>query len=498
MNAFSPGPGHENDSRRRGLSGVLLLSAVVAALGGLLFGFDTAVISGAEGTLREIYESDYAALGEFFGRPAVVLSANDVAAGQPGPTEQDLAPFQRKSFWHGLLVASALVGTVIGSILFGKPADRYGRRSILFVLGLLYLVSAVGSALAWDTASFVIFRFIGGLGVGGSSVVSPMYVAEISPARYRGRLVALVQFNIVFGILLAYLSNYIIVALELGAIEWRWMFGVEAIPAIAFVLLLALTPRSPRWLVGQDRVDEARSVLEKVGTDADSVDAEIDAIQKSLKLQQHSLREPLFQAKYARPIMLAIAIAAFNQLSGINALIYYTRRIFEMAGASGTSALLQSVVIGLTNLVFTMAALAVIDHFGRKKLMLIGSIGYIVSLGATAFAFYTETGGAVVLASLIVFIASHAVGQGAVIWVFIGEIFPNRVRARGQALGSFTHWIMAAIISQTFPVIAEVSGAHVFAFYCLCMVGQLLWVIFVMPETKGVPLEEIQRKLGIE
>lgn len=451
----------------------LLLASVVAALGGLLFGFDTAVISGAEGMLRDLYDPQYAVLSDSFGNNA---------------------------FWHGFLVASALIGTIIGAVLFAKPADRYGRRTVLFWMGLLYFVSALGSALAWGATPFIIFRFIGGLGVGGASVVAPLYVAEIAPAKYRGRLVALVQLNIVLGILLAYLSNYIIAGFDLGALEWRWMFGVEAVPALAFTLLLFSNPRSPRWLVAQNRLDEARSVLEAVGTDAagDGIDEEVDAIEASLAASRLSLKEPFFCKKYMTPILLAVAIAAFNQLSGINALIYYTRRIFEMAGASGTSALLQSVIIGGTNLIVTMAALAVIDHFGRRKLMIVGSIGYILSLSATAIAFYTETTGPIILISLVVFIASHAFGQGAVIWVFIGEVFPNSVRARGQALGSFVHWIMAAVISLMFPMIAEVSGGHIFTFYAVCMVGQLIWVLTVMPETKGVPLEEIQKKLGIE
>ena len=449
----------------------LLFASIVAALGGLLFGFDTAVISGAEGMLRDLYDPHYARLSNSFGNNA---------------------------FWHGFLVASALIGTIVGSVLFAKPADRYGRRAVLFWMGLLYLVSAVGSALAWGASSFIVFRFIGGLGVGGASVVAPLYVAEIAPAKYRGRLVALVQFNIVLGILLAYLSNYIIAGLDLGVLEWRWMFGVEAVPALAFTLLLFSNPRSPRWLVARERIVEASAVLEAVGTDAGGVAEEVAAIQESLAAARRSLKERFFQKKYLKPILLAVAIAAFNQLSGINALIYYTRRIFEMAGASGTSALLQSVIIGGTNLIVTIAALAVIDHFGRRKLMLVESIGYILSLSATAFAFYTETTGPIILISLVVFIASHAFGQGAVIWVFIGEVFPNAVRARGQALGSFVHWIMAAVLSLTFPMIAEVSGGHIFAFYALCMVGQLIWVITVMPETKGVPLEEIQKKLGIE
>lgn len=489
----------------------LLGATVVAALGGLLFGFDTAVISGTTDWLRQVFALD---------RPWL---------GLPG------------SFWLGFTVASALVGTIVGSVATGKPADLLGRRRTLVWIAVLYFVSAVGSALAWDWWSLLFFRFIGGIGVGGASVVSPMYIAEISPARLRGRLVAVTQFNIVLGILLAFLSNWIIARIDLGPAEWRWMFGVEAIPAAAFFFLLFFVPRSPRWLVAQRRHDEAREVLLRLGVEPAEVDREIAEIDVSLALARHSLAEPFFRRAYRRPILLAVAIAMFNQLSGINALMYYAPHIFKMAGAGESSALLQAVGVGLMNLVFTMLALAVIDHFGRKALMIAGSIGYIVSLGATAVAFgvhraefaaafeaaqalerlraaadaapaalaaaeaAVETassaaafGGTIVLASLLVFIASHAFGQGAVIWVFISEIFPNRVRARGQALGSFTHWIMAAAISWTFPVIAEWSGAYTFAFYAAMMVLQLLWVWFVMPETKGVPLEEIQRRMGIE
>ena len=271
-----------------------------------------------------------------------------------------------------------------------------------------------------------------------------------------------------------------------------------AFPALAFFFLLFLTPQSPRWLIAKQRVDEARSVFKKCGIDTDSIEGEISEIQVSLDMQHHKLYEPFFTRKYLKPILLAMSIAFFNQLSGINALIYYTAYIFKIAGSGTESALLQSVIIGFTNLIFTMAAMTVIDRFGRKRLMIIGSIGYILSLSAVAYAFYTETGGALLLISLLVFIASHAFGQGAVIWVFISEIFPNRVRARGQALGSFTHWIMAAAISWTFPMIASISGWMTFAFYALCMVGQLFWVLIIMPETKGISLEKIQQKLGIE
>jgi MFS transporter, SP family, xylose:H+ symportor len=469
------------------MKSILIKCAIVAALGGLCFGFDTAVISGAEKTLQQIYNGQYVSIAQIFGRPETITAG----------VESGLPILQRTSFWHGTVVISALIGTVIGSLLFGKPADKYGRSGIMKMLAILYLISSVGTALAWGVVSFSIFRFIGGLAVGGSSVLSPMYTAEISPARFRGRLVAITQFNIVLGILLAYLSNWIISLLNLGSVEWRWMFGVEALPNVAFFVLLYYIPRSPRWLVAQNLTEEARAVLEKVGTDTGNVDEEIIAIRQSLVEHAASLKEPFFQAKYLKPIMLAVMIAMFNQLSGINALIYYTKRIFEMAGASGTNAMAQSVIVGFTNLVFTMAALAVIDHFGRKKLMLVGSIGYIISLSVVAWGFYSGSGGVIVLIGFIVFIAAHAFGQGAVIWVFISEIFPNTLRARGQALGSFTHWIMAALISQTFPMFAEQLGWKVFAIYGICMVGQLIWVLTVMPETKGITLEKMQKELGI-
>ena len=415
-----------------------------------------------------------------------------------------LGVFELTSVGLGFTVASALIGTIIGAVVAGKPADALGRRTSLILVGVLYFFSAVGSALAWDWYSFLIFRLIGGIGVGGASVVAPMYIAEISPARFRGRLVSITQFNIVFGILMAYFSNYLIAQSDLGALEWRWMFGVEALPAAAFVFLLFLTPFSPRWLVLQGRSEEAGRVLRMLRTDTSNVDDEVRDIQASLTLEGHSFQEPLFQRAYSQPIMLAVAIAVFNQLSGINVVMFYAPHIFQMAGASEDSALLQTVAVGGTLLVFTIAAFAVIDHIGRRKLMIVGSIGYILSLGAMATAFYkystdfNELGSTVVLASLLVFMASHAFGQGAVIWVFLSEIFPTRVRARGQALGSFTHWFMAALISWTFPIIAEASGGHTFAFYAGMMVLQLIWVLRVMPETKGVPLEEIQKRLGIE
>lgn len=474
-----------------------LRCAIVAALGGLLFGFDTAVISGTVESLENVFELN--------------------------------------KWGKGIAVASALIGTVIGAIVVGKPADALGRRKVMFGLALLYFISAIGTALAPDIVTFIVFRFIGGLGVGGASVVAPMYIAEISPAKSRGRLVALAQFNIVLGILLAFASNYVISLIGssvvssglpsgasaaeqadglrrwLDAVGWRWMFGVEALPAAAYFFLLFLVPRSPRWLAARGRHDDARAVLARIHRDNPKVESELADIRDSIEHEQHSLNEPFFQRRYARPIMLAVAIAAFNQLSGINAILYYAPTIFDSAGFGERAGLLNSVGLGLMNLIFTAVGLALIDHFGRKKLMLIGSIGYIISLGAAAITFYTQSdfvtndagesvrefsaaGGWIVFASLLVFIASHAVGQGAVIWVFISEIFPNTVRARGQALGSFTHWIFAAAISLTFPLIADVAGGHVFAFYAVCMVVQLGWVLVLMPETKGVPLEQIQKR----
>ena len=433
---------------------------LVAALGGLLFGFDTAVISGTVDALQ--------------------------------------AKFHLSNALLGFTVASALIGTIMGAIGSGRPADAIGRRGALAALGIIYVVSSLGCAFSWDWWSFLFFRFMGGLAVGGASVVSPLYIAEISPARYRGRMVAITQFNVVFGILLAYLSNYLIGGLHLGANEWRWMFGIMALPSLAFFLLIFLTPQSPRWLVSRGRLDEAKEVMQRCGADTENVDDEIREIQHSMDLAHHTLREPFYCRRYLKPILLAVAMAAFNQLSGINAVLYYTPSIFKMAGAGVESALLQSVIVGFTMLVFTMFALVIIDHFGRRKLMFVGSVGYIIGLIGAAYAFYAKVEGPLLLVSLLIFIAAHGFGQGAVIWVFISEIFPNRVRARGQALGSFTHWAMNAVISWTFPMIAGIAGWTAFAFYALCMVGQLFWVIFVMPETKGVSLEKIQEKLGIE
>lgn len=444
----------------------LILSSIVAALGGFLFGFDTAVISGTTDWLRQVFE----------------LSSLEL----------------------GFTVASALIGTILGAMFIGPYTDKYGRRYVLFILAVLYFISAMGSGLAWNSYSFIIFRFIGGLGVGGASVVSPMYIAEISPAKFRGRLVAVAQLNIVFGILIAYLSNYIIAGINLGEMEWRYMLIIETVPAVIFFFALFPTPRSPRWLIAKNLIDEARNVLIKCGTDSGDLEKEIKDIQVSLISDKQKKREPLFIKKYRKPILLAIAIAAFNQLSGINAILYYAPHIFNMAGFGKGSALLSSMGVGAIMFIFTIVAMAVMDSMGRKIIMFIGSVGYIISLGAIAWAFLTndpenfsEQGGTVVFIGLLVFVAAHGFGQGSVIWVYLSEIFPNKVRGRGQSLGTSVHWILAASISWTFPFFAEISGGYTFVVFALFMVLQLVWVIFIMPETKGISLEEMEKKLGI-
>lgn len=434
------------------MNSLVLRSSMIAALGGLLFGFDTAVISGTTGDLRRVFSLGDGALG--------------------------------------FTVACALIGTILGALAAGWPADRWGRRATLLIVAALYVGSALGSAWPWSWGALLLFRFLGGIGVGMASVVCPLYIAEIAPAPRRGRLVALAQFNVVLGILLAYLSNWLIGGLRTDGDAWRWMLGIEAVPAAAYFALLFLTPESPRWLLGRGAVEEARRVLEAVGSEDG-----IESLRRSLSEESTGGGDSLFSRRYRRPVLLAIAIAAFNQLSGINAIIYYTPDIFRMAGCDRAGALLQSVVIGGTNLALTMAGLSLIDRFGRRTLMLVGSIGYLVSLSATAYSYYAGAGGLLLLASLVVFIAAHAFGQGAVIWVFLSEIFPNRVRARGTALGSTVHWIMAAIISWTFPLIASRSGGHTFTAYALCMAGQLVWVLAIMPETKGIPLEAIEREV---
>ncbi len=434
------------------------LSTVVAALGGLLFGFDTAVISGTTEALELVFDLD--------------------------------------EFWLGFTVAIALIGTIAGAFFVGPPADRYGRRRVLIVLAVFYLVSALGSATAQTWIPFLLFRFLGGLAVGGSSVAAPMYIAEIAPAEMRGRLVAVNQLNIVTGILLAFFSNFVVAQLIDGFVAWRWMFGVEAFPAALFFALLFFIPYSPRWLVKRGRREEARQVLQQLGEP--DVERELAEIVASLKEEAGKKEADLFQKRYSYPIMLAVGIAMFNQLSGINALMYYAPRIFQQAGAGADAALLQAVAVGGTNLVFTIFALFIIDRFGRRPLMIAGSVGTAVCLGLVAWAFWMGGDmGTTVLVGLLGFIAFFAFSQGAVIWVYLSEVFPNRVRSKGQSLGSFTHWFMAAAVSWTFPVVAEASGAFAFAFFSLMMVLQFFFAWKIMPETKGKSLEELEVELGV-
>ncbi len=422
-----------------------------------MFGFDTAVISGVTQALTAAYN----------------LTPNSL----------------------GVTVASMLVGTIIGSILAGIPADRYGPRACLRGTAVLYLASAAGCAFAWSWPSLLAFRVIGGLGVGASSVLGPMYIAEISPARLRGRLVGLFQFNVVFGILVAYFSNYVIGLMGFGPHEWRWKLGAAAIPAILFFLLLFGIPQSPRWLVKKQRIEEARSVLLHTG-EAD-VERELREIVESIDAEHGRATEPLFSKKYRLPIFLAVSIGMFNQFSGINAILYYLNDIFARAGFDKVSSDIQAVVVGATNLLFTLLAMSVIDRLGRKKMLLIGAAGTAACLAGVALIFATGKHQGALLWLMICFIAFFAFSQGAVIWVYISEVFPNRVRAKGQSLGSFSHWFTDAVVAWTFPLLAASSGAAPFAFFALMTVMQFFVVLFIYPETKGVSLEAMQKKLGI-
>jgi SP family arabinose:H+ symporter-like MFS transporter len=439
------------------LNAYLVKGSIVAALGGLLFGFDTAVIAGVTHALTETYRLSDEALGR--------------------------------------TVAAALVGTILGAMFAGVPGDRLGRRDSLRGMAVLYLVSALGCAFAWDWYALIFFRFIGGLGIGGSSVLGPMYIAEIAPAKWRGRLVGLFQFNIVFGILLAYFSNFMIGLAGFGDAEWRWKLGVSAIPAALFLLMLFGIPRSPRWLVKKRRVPEAREVLRLTGEV--NYEAELQEIVTSIDAEHGHGDEKLFTRKYRFPIFLAVSIALFNQLSGINAVLYYLNDIFMRAGFSKVSGDLQAVAIGATNLLFTVLAMSVIDRIGRKTLLLIGSVGLTASLAgvATVFAMHRHEDWLVWL--LVGFIASFAFSQGAVIWVYLSEVFPNRVRGKGQSLGSLTHWAMNALIAWNFPRVAAVSTAAPFVFFAAMMALQFFVVWFWFPETKGVTLEQMQKKMGI-
>jgi sugar porter (SP) family MFS transporter len=378
----------------------------------------------------------------------------------------------------------------------GIPGQKWGGRETLRVLAIFYVVSALGCAFAWNWYALLAARFIGGLAIGGSSVLGPVYIAELAPAKLRGRLVGLFQINIVIGILFAYFSNYCIARMGLGATEWRWQFGVAAVPAVLFLALLFGIPPSARWLVTQNRVAEARAVLQLMG--AENPENELGEIVGSIHLERLQTSEPLFAWKYRFPIFLAISIGMFNQLSGINAILYYLNDIFAAAGFSKMSGELQSVAIGGMNLAATLLAMTVIDRIGRKTLLLIGSVGTAACLAGVARVFFTQSHQSYLLWLLVAYIAFFAISQGAVIWVYIGEVFPNRVRAKGQALGSSSHWIMNAMIAYTFPQLAKSSGAYPFVFFAAMMVVQFFVVLFFYPETKGVTLEQLQHRFGIE
>jgi SP family arabinose:H+ symporter-like MFS transporter len=439
------------------LNASLLQSTIVAALGGLLFGFDTAVIAGTTAALTALYHLSPAALG--------------------------------------VTVSSALLGTIFGAMTAGYPGDKYGRRDSLRLMAVLYVISALGCAFAASWGMLVAFRLIGGLAIGGSSVLGPMYIAEIAPAKFRGRLVGFFQFNVVFGILLAYFSNYLVGLFSLGSAEWRWKLGVAAIPAVGFLLMLFGIPRSPRWLVKQRRVDEARDVLKLIGEE--NYEQELQEIVESIDVDHVSANEPFFSRKYRLPIFLAVTIGLFNQLAGINAILYYLNDIFAHAGFNKVSSDLQAVAIGFTNLLFTMIAMSLIDKVGRKKLLLIGSLGTALCLAGVAAIFLAHQHEQLLVWLLVGYIAFFAFSQGAVIWVYIGEVFPNRVRAKGQSLGSFAHWLMNGAISLVFPVMAAKSGGYPFVFFAAMMVLQFVVVALFYPETKGLSLEELQKRLGI-
>src|SRR5271155_362772 len=430
----------------------LLESTIVGALGGLLFGFDTAVIAGTTQQLTVVYH---------------------------------LTPFTL-----GLTVFIGLGGTVIGAMTAGVLGQRIGGREALRIMAILYTVSALGCAFAWNWPSLMVFRLIGGLGIGGSSVLGPVYIAELAPAKWRGRMVGLFQINIVIGILLAYLSNAIVAHFNLGVIEWRVDLGVAVLPAALFVLLLLSVPQSSRWLVSQNRIDEARSVLQLMGT-PDS-EAELREIIDSIHLERSAKSERLFQYKYRLPIFLAVTIGMFNQLAGINAILYYLNDIFRAGGFNAMSGDRQAVLVGAMNLVATLLAMSVIDKLGRKTLLLIGSVGTAICLACVAAVFFKQQHQSYLVWLLVGYIFFFAISQGSVIWVYISEVFPTRVRAKGQSLGSSSHWIMNAIISGTFPILAKRSAGSPFVFFSAMMVLQFFVVLFLYPETKGYTLEEMQ------
>lgn len=453
----------------------ILRISLTAALAGFLFGFDTVVISGANQPIKEIWNTNW-----FLGNSIFTF--------------------------HGIFIMSmALWGTVLGSLFGGVPTDRLGRKKTLFWIGVLYFVSAVGSAIATEPYTFSFFRFIGGVGVGASSVAAPIYISEISSANNRGRLTAMYQFNIVFGILIAFISNYLIGSIFSTDVAWRWMLGVEGIPAIIYTILVLKIPNSPRWLLMKKHSDtEGINALTQLGIGSDEAQKRVAEIKASLSESLNQQKEKLFSGKYKRPLILAFLLAFFNQLSGINFVLYYAPEILERAGLATGESLFSSISIGIINLIFTFVGIALIDKLGRKQLMYIGSLGYIVSLAMVGWCFYSGAASILLLIFILVFIASHAVGQGAVIWVFISEIFPNKVRAYGQSWGTGTHWVFAALITLLTPTfldseigIFKENPWPIFLFFSAMMVLQLLWVAFMMPETKGISLEDLAKKLGI-
>lgn len=426
----------------------IILWSIAVGLGGLLFGMDVAVISGAENAIQQLW--------------------------------------QLSDWTHGTAIAMALYGTAFGAAFGNIPANKIGRKKSLIWIGIIFLVSSIGAALAPDVYSFMFFRFLSGLSIGASSVVAPVYISEIAPAKYRGRLVISFQMNIVAGILLAYLSNYLLQGVG-GANDWRWMLGIVALPSLLFSVIMLVVPETPRWLLlFKNDEAHAREVLAITEDDIDKTIIEIKASATQTK-------EPLFNKKFYKPLLLAFLLATFNQLSGINAIIYFAPRVFEMAGLAKASAFLGTVGIGVVNLAFTVLGWSLIDKFGRRTLMFIGSIGYIISLSLIAWSFNTGANDYIVY-YVFMFIAAHAVGQGAVIWVFISEIFPNSVRAAGTSFGSLTHWAWAAVVAQVFPYFAgNVGGATIFGFFALMMVLQLIYVWRMMPETKGIALEDMDK-----
>ena len=437
----------------------LFLWSLVSALAGFLFGFDTVVISGAEKTIQQLW---------------------------------GLTPAM-----HGLATGAALWGTVLGSLVGSWPTDRFGRKKTLLWIGILFLAGSLWSALAQDVYSFMAARFIGGIAIGISTVAAPLYISEISPPSRRGRLAGMFQFNIVFGILVAFLSNYLLG--KLGDHAWRWMLGVMAVPSLIYTLACLLIPESPRWLIAK-KGDLAAGikVLGLIDPEASPAALQATAGTMAAAASAQDKARGFWSHRLRVPISLAIMVAFFNQLSGINAILYFSPRIFALTGLGEKAALLQSVGIGVTNLLFTFVGLWLIDRLGRRTLLYIGSFGYIASLGLCAWAFFTQTY-AIVPACIFAFIAAHAIGQGAVIWVLISEIFPDQFRAQGQSLGSFTHWIFAALLTTFFPrIVTAFAPGYIFLFFCGMMVLQLLWVKLMVPETKGVPLEVIQKQLGIE